>query len=50
MSSKRLPQTTNCTQMHSTPEAVSAHNHYYCMDAAVEENIIHVSNTHTSTF
>jgi len=46
---KRLPQTINCTQMQSTTET-RTQNHYDCMDAAAEENGIHVSNTHTSKF
>jgi len=48
---KRLTQTLSCTQMQSTTET-RAQNHYYCMDAAADENGIHVSNTdtHTSKF
>jgi len=43
---KRLPQTTNCTQMQSIT-GTRAQNYYYYMDAAAEENGILVSNTHT---
>jgi len=46
---KRLPQTVNCTQKQSTTET-RTQNHYYCMDAAAEENGIHVFNAQISKF